>query len=86
MPLLKLITGFKSTVIICDTECVESEAFRKVLLPACVWLIIVELHLKLYTQSTIKRLFDDLPNMGLSYLPRGSHAAIVCLGREKRPS
>ena len=86
MPLLKLVTGFKPTVIICDTEGVEAEMFQKVFLPACVRLIIVELHPKLYDQNTIKNLFDHLSDMGFSYLPRGSRGAIVCFGRKKRPS
>jgi FkbM family methyltransferase len=80
MSLLKLVTGFKPTVIICDTEGIEIEFF-KFHLPDHVRLIIMELHPNCYNQKAIKTLFDDLSDMGFSYVPHGSRGAVICMGK-----
>lgn len=83
-PILHLISHFKPTVIICDTEGIETEIFQAAI-PDHVWLIILELHPNLYAQDMIKALFDRLSQMQFSYLPRGSRGAVVCFGRKKTP-
>lgn len=84
LPISELVAQFRPTVIICDTEGIETEIFKGTQ-PDHVWLIILELHPNLYDQDAIKALFDHLSNMGFSYLPRGSRGAVVCFGRKKRP-
>jgi len=79
-----VVTGFRPSVIICDTEGIETEIFQSHL-PAHVRLIILELHPKLYDQAAIKTLFDRLSQMGFSYLTRGSRGPVVCFGRKKTP-
>lgn len=65
-----VVSDFKPTVIICDTEGLEITLFKKQL-PQTVRLIILELHPSLYDQKAIKTLFDELSKMGFSYLPHG---------------
>lgn len=84
LPISELVALFKPTVIVCDMEGIETEIFQNHQ-PDHVWLIIVELHPNLYDQDAIKTLFDQLSDMGFSYLPRGSRGAVVCFGRKKRP-
>ncbi|KAB7615279.1 FkbM family methyltransferase [Amylibacter sp. SFDW26] len=75
---------FKPTVVVCDTEGLETELFKRNL-PSYVRLIIMELHPNLYGQDTIKSLFDCLSDMWFSYIPYGSRGPVVCFGRKKRP-
>ncbi len=79
-----VISGFRPSVIICDTEGIETELFQSTL-PAHVRLIILEFHPNLYDQAAIKALFDHLSHIGFSYLTRGSRGAVVCFGRKKTP-
>lgn len=85
VPLSEIVAEFRPTVIICDTEGIETEIFQNSL-PNHVRMIILELHPGLYGQNTIKALFDGLSQMGFSYLPRGSRGAVVCFGRKKTPN
>lgn len=85
LPRSKIITRFKPTVILCDTEGIETEIFNADL-PDYVRLIILELHPNLYDQDAIKALFDRLSYMRFSYLPRGSRGAVVCFGRKRTPA
>lgn len=79
-----VLKTFKPTVVICDTEGLETELFHRSL-PSYVRLIILELHPNLYGQDTIKTLFDRLSDMRFSYIPYGSRGPVVCFGRKKRP-
>ncbi len=82
--LTTVVSAFRPSVIICDTEGIETEIFQNNL-PAHVRLIILEFHPNLYEQTAIKALFDHLSKMGFSYLTRGSRGAVVCFGRKKTP-
>ncbi len=79
-----ILQMFKPTVVICDTEGLETELFHRSL-PSFVRLIIMELHPNLYGPDTIKALFDRLSGMRFSYIPYGSRGPVVCFGRKKRP-
>jgi FkbM family methyltransferase len=78
--LQEIISDFKPTVIVCDTEGIEIDLF-KYRLPDHVRLIIMELHPNRYEQKAIKTLFDELSDMGFSYVPYGSHGAVACMGK-----
>ncbi len=82
--LADVVVKFKPTIIMCDVEGLETQLFSEPL-PDHVRMIMMELHPNLYDQQTIKDLFDALSIMGFSYVPRGSHGAVVCFGRKKRP-
>jgi len=79
-----ILKQFEPTVVICDTEGLETELFHHAL-PSYVRLVIIELHPNLYGQETIKALFDRLSEMAFSYIPYGSRGPVVCFGRKQHP-
>ena len=79
-----LLEAVRPTVASIDIEGGELELFATPL-PACLRLIVMELHPAVYGKAGIKQVFDALSQQGFAYCPIGSKGGTVVFERLKTP-
>ncbi len=76
----ELLQEHQPTVIMMDIEGGEADLFDAIW-PDHIRLLIIELHPRVYDDTIIKKIFDQMSNSGLTYCPNGSRGDVVVFKR-----
>ena len=76
----ELMVEHKPSVVVMDIEGSERDLFEAAW-PAHVRLLVIELHPRIYSDRTIKQIFDQMSASGLTYCPVGSRGNVVVFRR-----
>ena len=78
--LTDLLEEVQPTVVVMDVEGAELELCDRNW-PACVRLLIMEIHTRQYGPTKVKAMFDALSRAGFTYMPWGTRGEVVTLQR-----